>query len=137
MLRFTCRRVIVVLALLCQVLTAGFVHVPAAHAMTAPMPVPAAQPHHCHDDARAGPALTADTRDATVQAAEMPHGSGMPDAGHHCKSGFCFCVCAHAVAAMPTLAASDGMAVMHAPLLSSYHVPTATRRPTPLFRPPI
>jgi hypothetical protein len=118
-------------------LTTGFVHLPAAHAMPAPEPAAATAPHHCHDDAQAGAANHAETSDAAAHADGMLHDSGLPGAGHHCKSGICACACAHGFAAMTTIPASAAPPETHNPLLSIYRVPAATGRPTPLFRPPI
>jgi hypothetical protein len=113
--RFVHRRAIVFVVLLCQLLAVGVVHVPMAKAAQAP-PV-AAVSGHCHDSAPA------------------PH--SMPaDPGHHCKTGFCACVCLNAPAALPETSAPEAT-VSHPPLLVTARACSAPERATAFFRPPI
>ncbi len=120
--RFAHRRAIVLLVLLCQVLAVSVVHVPMAQAaQSAPA---AATSGHCHDGA---PGMHA-----------MGHASvPAPDAGHHCKNGFCGCVCVNAPAALPGIALLVAPMVSHPPLAVSPVVGVAPERIALLFRPPI
>jgi hypothetical protein len=101
--------------LLCQLLAVGVVHVPMAKAAQAP-PVAAASAH-CHDSA--------------------PAHETAPDPGHHCKTGFCACVCLNAPAALPETTASPEPTVSHPPLLLADSACAAPERATVFFRPPI
>lgn len=124
--RRTHRRLIVMLALLCQVLTGTVVHIPAA--VAAPTTTGEAPPCHAH-------ALEGDTSVAGVRD-HIP----VPDPAspsHHCKSGFCTCVCAHAVAMLPATEAARPPVPAHPPLPWSAPAPDAPLWISVFFRPPI
>jgi hypothetical protein len=139
--RFVHRRAIVFFVLLCQLMAVGVVHVPTAKAAQGP-PV-AATSGHCHDSA---PTASMDGAKATVAlatatshttASHTTRGDQSSDAGHHCKSGFCACVCAHAPAGLAGTPAAASPQVSRPPLLMIDSVRSAPERATIFFRPPI
>lgn len=132
---------------LCHLLTAGLLHVPAAAAMNTPTPAMAA---HCHDHAQAGVPgptdteehLLADTAEHLAMSAKpairpaLTHQTQKGHTAHHCSAGACTCTCAHAPAALP-LGPSDFVEVSRLPPISIYRLPRAAQPTTPFFRPPI
>ena len=136
MRRFAYRRLIVFIALLCQVVTAGVVHTPMAYAATAAQTTTAPSCHeHSHGVGtdEGGMAATAASHSTSG------HSDDADKLGAHfgfCKSGSCHCTCAHPPAAFSALP-FDSAFPPHAPLSLTYRVPPAQTRPTLLFRPPI
>jgi len=130
------RRVIVLLALLCQALSTMLVHVPMATAATAPKVATA----HCHDHAQSAMEETGggsgDASDTGLTGSQDSESTGS-FFHHHCKTGFCNCVCAHAPAALTAVPAVPPLDSAHPPLISTYRPAAALVRPTPFFRPPI
>ncbi|HEU4625044.1 MAG TPA: CopL family metal-binding regulatory protein [Steroidobacteraceae bacterium] len=123
--RFVHRRAIVLLVLLCQVLAVSVVHVPMAQAaQSAPA---AATSAHCHDGAPGAHEMSR----TSVPASDVGH------PGHHCKTGFCGCVCLNAPAALPVIAVVIAPMVSHPPLAVSPAVGVAPERTAAFFRPPI
>jgi hypothetical protein len=120
--RFVHRRAIVLFLLLCQVLAAGIVLVPMAKAAQS-SPV-ATTLGHCHDNA---------------SAAHQTSGTSLPtsDPTHHCKSGFCACVCLNTPAALPEISLAVAPRISHPPLLVSDPLAAAPERVSVFFRPPI
>jgi hypothetical protein len=124
-------------ALLCQVLAAGIVHVPMAHAAPS-APVAITSGEHCHDSGAAS-----ETRQDPGSAHTLPMhtmsdmGGASPHPGHHCKSGFCGCVCLSAPAALPALPAAGSPVLSHPPLLVIDQAHAAPVRAAVFFRPPI
>jgi hypothetical protein len=134
--RFAHRRLIVFFALLCQVLAAGIVHVPMAHAAPSLPPVAVASSgEHCHESAASE--THENTAHTPVTHATPDMGGAASDLGHHCKSGFCGCVCLSAPAALPALSAATTVVVSHPPLLVIDQAHTAPVRAAVFFRPPI
>jgi len=133
--RFIHRRAIVFIVLVCQILALGVVHVPMAKAALA-TPAAAAS-KHCHDN---GP-TTSNHHDGASHAGvtHATSGTGDPasDLGHHCKSGFCACVCLSAPAALPETSVSAAPTTSHPPLLVTESVRSAPERAAVFFRPPI
>jgi hypothetical protein len=118
--------------LLCQILAAGIVHVPVAKAAQLP---PAAS-SHCHDGAVGS--KHADGRASTL-ASHATSGATHPasDSTHHCKAGFCACVCLSAPAALPETSAAGSALISRPPLLMIDRIAVAPERAAVFFRPPI
>jgi hypothetical protein len=137
--RFVHRRAIVFFVLLCQLLAVGVVHVPMAKA--APVPATADASGHCHDSAPAAADPGDDGVGAMVAGMAMDSTSGADESGahsgHHCKAGFCACVCAHAPAGMAATLVTPSPQASRPPLLVMDHVYSAPERATVFFRPPI
>lgn len=117
------RRVVAVIALLCQLATTA--HVPLVHADTAgnaPAPLEHCA-HHAQPDATPG-----------VQ----PDGRSPHHRGHAGHTGYCCggqCTCAQAVALLCTVPESPCPAPL--PVILSYRVPDMPQLDTVFFRPPI
>jgi hypothetical protein len=137
--RFVHRRAIVLFVLLCQILALGVVHVPVAKAAQAP--ATAAASGHCHDTApvasKHADAAVGDTLAATAADSTSGAGDSTTHFGHHCKAGFCVCVCAHAPAGMTATVATASPQASRPPLLVMDRVHSAPERATVFFRPPI
>jgi hypothetical protein len=135
--RLTYRRIIVLCALLCQVLTAGVVHIPAARAAETAQATMTSE--HCHDDAASSAAQASDHAgmSGTHVWTHDHFGHTAPGGDHSCKSGVCTCVCAHGVAGIPAAASGGSPLVSHPPLLLSSQLASVSERITPFFRPPI
>jgi hypothetical protein len=135
--RFAHRRLIVFFALLCQVLAAGIVHVPMAQAAPSVPVAIAASGEHCHDSAASDSPQHAGSAHASVTHATSNTGGVTSDPNHHCKSGFCGCVCVSAPAALPAVSAAGSPVLSHPPLLVIDQAHAAPVRAAVFFRPPI
>ena len=97
--RFAYRRLIALVVLVCQVATAGVVHVPVAYA-DAPAQTTTAPPCHVHSHSL--PTNSSDAATGAASHTSAPSDDGAGNLGGHfgfCKSGLCHCTCAHPPAA--------------------------------------
>jgi hypothetical protein len=120
--RIAYRRLILVVALLCQVTTV--VHTPLAHARAV-----GNAPHalaHCMDHAGSRSNGSEHTTPSSKNGARS---------GHLCSCGLCHCPCAQAPALAGTLTLSS--AIPHLPVTLRYRAPEAPPFASVFFRPPI
>lgn len=135
--RYAYRKWVVLIALMCQVLSATLIHVPSANAST-----PAKQPAavHCPDHEHMNSSGDSVANDPSQAVGGHGHAAGGPEhdstPGHPCKAGHCKCPCAQSSAmAIDSVTASSPPP--HLPITFVYVPPPVPERSTPFFRPPI